>query len=234
MKPVSINNVHIYPFKDYNDAISYVENNKGILVAVNAEKILHATDQTRKVINNNIGYPDGVGAVWALKKKGINSVKRIPGVELWLHIIRKYYKTNSFYLVGSTKDVINITVNKLKNEFFGINILNFRDGFIKNKEEKKELLDDIKKKKPDIVFVAMGSPRQELIMQEMYKIHPAIYQGLGGSFDVYAGKVKRAPKVWQQFNLEWLYRWYKQPLARTKRNLQLTKFIYYLYFNKFQ
>lgn len=90
--------------------------------------------------------------------------------------------------------------------------------------EKQALLDDIAAKKPDVVFVAMGSPKQELLMEEMLERHEAIYQGLGGSFDVYTGHVERAPKWWVDHNLEFAYRLVRQP-SRIKRQIYLVKFL---------
>ena len=193
--------------------------NKSILVAVNAEKILKSTSQIREIINRNIGYPDGVGAVWALQKKGIKSTVKIPGCELWLKIIEKYFKTKTFYLVGSKQEVIEATVNQLKKDFEGIQIINYRNGYVRTEQEKKALINDITTLRPDVVFVAMGSPKQELLMEEIKQNHPsAVYQGLGGSFDVYTGYVKRAPKWWVRNNLEWAYRLLKQP-TRIKRQI---------------
>ena len=114
-------------------------------------------------------------------------------------------------------------LSKLKEEFPRINILKYRDGYIKSDEEKQMLIDDIADKKPDVVFVAMGSPKQELLMEEMSKKHPAIYQGLGGSFDVYTGTVERAPEWWVKHNLEWAYRLIKQP-SRINRQIHLVRF----------
>ena len=91
-------------------------------------------------------------------------------------------------------------------------------------EEKMALLDVIAEKKPDVVFVAMVSPKQELLMEEMQKLHAAIYQGLGGSFDVYTGSVQRAPKWWVDRNLEFAYRLIKQP-SRIKRQIHLVRFL---------
>ncbi|MCL4167019.1 UNVERIFIED_CONTAM: hypothetical protein GTU68_007660, partial [Idotea baltica] len=186
------------------------------MVAVNAEKILHATDESRELINRNLGYPDGIGAVWALQKKGIKNVVKIPGCELWLDVVQNYYKTKSFYLVGGKQGIIEATINKLKVEFEGINICNYRNGYIKTEEEELNLIDDIKKHNPDVVFVAMGSPKQEVLMERIQKEHAAVYQGLGGSFDVYTGNVKRAPKWWVKNNMEWTYRLLSQP-SRIKR-----------------
>jgi len=201
-----INGVNIYGFTSKEELINFVFDKKGILVAINAEKIYHATDETRQIINNNIGYSDGIGAVKALKKKGIRNAIKIAGCELWLDIISRTYKTNNFYLVGGTEDTINKTISKLKFDFEDITILGYRNGFIKTEEERELLINDIKEKKPDYVFVAMGSPKQEYLMQDMEKMHKAVYQGLGGSFDVYIGKLKRAPRWWIENNLEWLYR----------------------------
>jgi UDP-N-acetyl-D-mannosaminouronate:lipid I N-acetyl-D-mannosaminouronosyltransferase len=150
---------------------------------------------------------------------------------LWLDIITHLYQTKSFYLVGAKEEVIQQTVEKLKNEFPGINIIGYRNGYINTKEEQQQLVQTIATQKPDIVFVAMGSPKQELLMQEMQQHHPAIYQGLGGSFDVYVGNVERAPKWWVKNNLEWAYRLVKQP-SRIKRQIHLVRFFWLLLFNK--
>ncbi len=222
---VLLNGVKVYPFTSEKELLEWVNRQKGILVAINAEKILHATEQTRGIINRNIGYCDGIGAVMAMKKKGYKDVVKIPGCELWLKIIATLYRNNkSFYLIGGKQEVIEATVNKLKEEFAGIRIVAYRDGYIRTEEERMNLIEDIAVKKPDVVFVAMGSPKQELLMEEMLERHPAIYQGLGGSFDVYTGNVKRAPKWWVDHGLEWAYRLVKQP-SRIRRQVFLVKFL---------
>lgn len=201
------NGVKIYPFSSADELIEYVDREKGILVATNAEKILLATDQTKQIINDNVGYCDGEGAVRALKRHGLKQVTRIAGCDLWLKIVEKKHPQGaSFYLVGTTEEIIQETVEKLKKDYPGINILNYRNGFLKNEEERRDLIEDIAQKKPDCVFVAMGSPRQELLMAEMQKCHKAIYQGLGGSFNVFTGHTARAPKWWQNHGLEFAYR----------------------------
>ena len=165
------------------------------------------------------------GAVMALKKKGHKEVIKIPGCELWLRIINMTYQQGkSYYLVGGKQEVIERTVKKLKEDYPGIRIANFRNGYIKTEEERKNLLEDIVTKRPDVVFVAMGSPKQELLMEEMAERHKAVYQGLGGSFDVYTGNVKRAPQWWVRHNLEWAYRLVKEPV-RIKRQIHLVRFL---------
>ncbi len=222
---VIVNGVKVNPFTSFDALLSHVLERKGILVAINAEKILHATEQTRGIINRNIGYCDGIGAVMALRKRGYKDVVKLPGCELWLKIIEALFRRDKkFYLVGSKQEVIEATVEKLKKEYPGISIAGFRNGYIKTPEEKKALINDIREKKPDVVFVAMGSPKQELLMEEIFEAHPAIYQGLGGSFDVYTGNVKRAPKWWVDHDLEFAYRLIKQP-SRIKRQIHLVKFL---------
>tara|TARA_R110000850_G_scaffold238835_2_gene363495 strand:- start:1731 stop:2429 length:699 start_codon:yes stop_codon:yes gene_type:complete len=231
MNSLIIHNIKLYAPIDSSDLIEYAISNRKILIAVNAEKILMADSNFAKFISNNIGYPDGIGAVWLLRRRGFSYAKRIPGVELWLNIINERYLINSFYLVGGKEEVIQTTVNKLKLDFPRFNLLGFRNGYITSEEERIALKNDILLKKPDIVFVAMGSPIQEELMQELYEAHPAVYQGLGGSFDVYTGRIDRAPEWWRNNNLEWAYRLYKEPW-RIKRQIHLIKFLPYIIFNK--
>lgn len=230
---VELNGMKVYPFNSPKELLDFVASNKGILVAVNAEKVTKATDETRMIVNNNIGYADGAGVVVVMHKLGHPEAVRIAGCDLWLEIIRQSYKKKTFYLVGGKQEVIDETISKLQKEFEGIKILGYRNGYIKNFEEQYYLITDVIRKKPDVVFVAMGSPKQEKLMAEMMAGHKAIYQGLGGSFDVYTGRVKRAPLWWQKHNLEFLYRFLKQP-QRYKREYYRLKFLYWLMIGKFK
>ncbi len=226
-----LNGLKTHSFSSREDLIHYALEEKKSLIAINAEKILYANPSTSNIINKNIGYPDGVGAVWGLKKKGFKETLKIPGCELWLDIIETCHASKSFYLVGSKQEVIEQTVHKLKQQYPNINILNYRNGYIKNNQERDDLINDIVSLKPDIVFIAMGSPKQELLIESIQEQHQAVYQGLGGSFDVFTGNVKRAPKWWIKYNLEWAYRLLKEP-KRIKRQIHLVRFLYLLLFNK--
>lgn len=231
MNKITINGVDICPFSSRDELMDYVDKNKSILIAINAEKLMNATDQTRAIINSNIGYCDGVGAVWALKQKGARNVVKIPGCELWLNIVKRYHSYKSFYLIGGKQEVIDSTIYNLKHEYPDINILGYRNGYLENNDERAELIDDVVEKKPDVVFVAMGSPKQELLMGDMQKRHKAIYQGLGGSFDVYTGNAQRAPKWWLDHNLEFAYRFIKKP-KRIKRQIPIIKLAIRLFFRR--
>ncbi len=230
-KPVSLNGVEVYPFDSVESLIEFTENRKGILVAINAEKILHATDQTRAIINNNIGFCDGSGCQIALKQKGYKYAQKIAGCELWLHFIERFHSNRTFYLIGSKPEVIEETVQKLRAQFEDISIVGYRDGYLKSDEERQALIKDVAEKQPDYVFVAMGSPKQELLMEELLKAHPAVYQGLGGSFDVFTGHVQRAPKWWVDHNIEFAYRLVKEP-KRIGRQIHLVKYAWGLLWRK--
>jgi UDP-N-acetyl-D-mannosaminouronate:lipid I N-acetyl-D-mannosaminouronosyltransferase len=232
MKFEFLNGVKTHAPDSREQLINYAVAHNKIMIAVNAEKIMHATEESRAIANRNLGYPDGIGAVWSLHKKGHKSTVKISGCELWLDILVKYYSSKSFYLVGGKQQVIEATIKKLQSEFKGINISNYRNGYLANQDEEEELIADIVNKKPDVVFVAMGSPKQELLMERIQKQHTAVYQGLGGSFDVYIGKVKRAPRWWINNNLEWAYRLVRQP-SRIKRQIHLLRFFVNLHLNKY-
>lgn len=221
---VYLNDYKTHPFKSRNDFLNYLGdgNFHNILIALNAEKLMKDHDTLQKLVNQHVGYPDGVGTVMALKRKGYNSEK-IPGAEFWLDIIKRYYEDKTFYMVGGKREVIEQTVGRLKEEYQGIDIVGHRDGYMNDQEEEK-LIKDIEDKEPDIVFVAMGSPKQEFLMEKMFEAHPALYMGLGGSFDIYCGLKERAPKVFRKVGLEWFYRLITEP-SRFRRQIVYFPFL---------
>jgi len=218
-----INNYKINAFKSKEEFLHKISNEKKILVAMNAEKIVKKDKALIEIVNNNIGYPDGVGAIIALRRKGLKSIK-IPGSEFWLDIIQEFHKSKTFYLIGSSNHVIEGTVKRLKKEYPNINILGYQNGFL-NRGDKQNLIENLKKQKPDIVFVAQGTPRQEFLMSELIQKYPALYMGLGGSFDIYGGDKKRAPMLFLKLQLEWFYRLLQEP-TRIGRQLALMKFLF--------
>lgn len=214
-----VNGVKYYAFTSYDEIIDFIEGKKKILVAINAGKLNEATDQTRAIINDNIGYCDGIGAVWPLRKKGFKEAVTLSGCDIWTKIIARWVPLGrKFYFVGGKQDIIDQTITKLKEDFPGINIVGYRNGYIKTEQEKEALKEDIKRTEPDIVFVAMGSPKQEIMMSELIKAYPTMYQGLGGSFDVYVG-AKKVPPHWViDWNMYGIYRTFSDlTWARVKR-----------------
>ena len=202
-----LNGIKTYSFSAMDELVEYGMDQKKLLVAINSDKITYAEPRLKTIIDRNIGYCDGNGAVWAINQKGLNDAIKIAGCDLWLEFVKKYYRSKSFYLIGAEKCVVQKVVDKLESEYPEINIVGYRDGFIRIHSEEETLINDIAEKKPDIIFVAMGSPKQEYLMDDISKKHNAVMLGLGGSFNVYSGNVKRAPKIFLDLKLEFLYRY---------------------------
>ena len=205
-KRVSVNGIKIYPFKSMEELIDFVVDKKQLLIAINAGKIGRVDDDFRQLVSDNIGYADGIGALKAIKKAGFKDAAKIPGCDIWLKIIERQYKTSSFYFVGGKQEVIDEVISGLRKDYPGINIVGYRNGYIKNELEEESLIKEIVEKQPEYVFVAMGSPKQENLMKKMMIHHKALYQGLGGSFDVYTGQVKRTPQWLINFGFDGPYR----------------------------
>ena len=196
-----------------------INSEKEFIVTANPE-ILTMGDKDKefdKILldKNTTIIPDGIGVIKGAEMLGINIPERITGVELTAELIRlcdKYHK--SMYLFGATKEVISKMKILIEQKYSGINLLGTQNGYV---EDKNAVMEDIKMKKPDVVLVALGVPKQEkLIYEHLQDFDKGIFVGVGGSFDVISGSKKRAPKIFIKLNLEWLYRIAFSP-ARWKR-----------------
>lgn len=221
---------NVFAVREKEAFISEVIKEKKILIAMNAKKIVIKDPKYTSIVNNNIAYPDGMPVVKALRKKNLISVK-YPGHKLWLDIIDKTYKNKKFYIIGATSIVVEEVVEKLKEKYKDIQIVNFRNGYFKDGDIVR-LKKDLQEKRPDIILVAMGFPTQDYFMQELFDTSPALYIGLGGSFNVYTGRASLVPLWWEKYmKSEGLYRLLQDPkkISRQKYNL---KFLFYYYMNK--
>jgi UDP-N-acetyl-D-mannosaminouronate:lipid I N-acetyl-D-mannosaminouronosyltransferase len=228
LKSVKINGLKIYGFESKKDLIECIDDKKVILISAAAESIIRNDKNFNDIAEGHIAYPDGIGAVMALKQKGIKSTK-IPGAELWLDVL-KANPEKQLYLLGSSHSVIKNTAEKIKIDFPNLDVVGYRDGYFKP-EEFENIKNEILNLKPDLVFVALGQPRQEYIAEDLFSVHPALYMGLGGSFDIYGGDKKRAPKIFIDLGLEWLYRLLKEP-TRIGRQMVLVKFLGLLFLRR--
>lgn len=159
--------------------------------------------------------PDGIGIVKASRMLDYDIKERITGVDIAYKLLEYGNDLGkSIYLFGSKQEVIDDLVKVINNDYPNLKIVGSKNGYEKNKDK---IFDDIKKKEPDIVLVALGIPAQEkLIYKHLDKFKKGIFVGVGGSFDVISGHKKRAPKIFIKLNLEWLYRLMKEP-SRLKR-----------------
>ena len=133
------------------------------------------------------------------------------------------------FLIGGLAVVLTQTFAKLTE--MGVKVVGMQDGYFDPNEE-EQLIQKVKASGAKIITVALGSPKQELLMARIQQAYPdALYMGVGGSYDVFVGKVKRAPKAWQRLGLEWLYRLFHQP-TRWKRQKRLLKYAYYYLTNQ--
>lgn len=174
---------------------------------------------------NSLIIPDGVGVKVAAKMKGMSIAEKIPGVELMVDIIERCSKTNtSVYLLGATDKSLDLCVNKLKKDFPNTNIVGMRNGFF-SEDDTNNIVQEIIDSKAEVLFVALGCPKQETFIVSNFNILPCkILMGVGGSFDVIGGLKNRAPKIMISLGLEWLYRVILEPF-RIKRLLVIPKFL---------
>lgn len=196
----------------------------GFAIAVNAEKIVASyenPDVHKTLSTATMLYPDGAG-VSLLMSKRLAPTARIPGCDLWMSIMGESAKHKvPVFIVGATKEVNEQTVQRLLHD--GVNVVGSADGYFASEED---LVDCIKSSKAKIITVALGSPRQENFINKCRQVYPdAFYMGVGGTYDVFVGRVKRAPQFWQNLNLEWLYRLVSEP-KRAFRQIKLIKYIW--------
>lgn len=178
-------------------------------------------------------FPDGSSIVMALRLRGLNTVK-VSGVELWIEMIRTApLERRKVALLGGSQYVVAEVENRLQNEEPHVEIVYSRNGYFPEIEI-SEIIDRISNTAPKLIFVALGSPKQEKIIKQLCESTNAIILGVGGSFDVYAGVKKRAPKLFLKLQLEWLHRLLvDMSMQRLRRQLSALKFLPYLLLGKY-
>lgn len=198
------------------------EEQKTFLITANPE-IFMSAQQNRKIHDmlvdkDNIVTADGEGIVKAAAMLDMNVTEKIAGVDTVEHLIKYAHKHGrSLYVYGSSQVVLDAFSNKLATKYANVNVLSLKNGY-DNKDD--EILNDMLEKQPDIVLVALGVPRQELlILNTIEQFQKGVFVGVGGSIDVLSGFKKRAPKVFITCKLEWFYRIIKEP-KRIKRFYQ--------------
>lgn len=215
-KTVKLQGFNVDTF-DFDTAVDYAKTNGGQIVTINPEMISCAKKNKplAEIINNaELVVPDGIGVEIGLKILG-HKVHRIAGVELGRRLVEEFAKSGKrVAMVGAKPEIIKKASENLKNEIPGLNLVYVQDGYFTDDER---VLAELKNASPDLVLVALGSPKQEEFISRAKSLLPkALMIGLGGSFDVWSGVVERAPLFYQKAGLEWLYRTVKEP-KRFKR-----------------
>ena len=209
----------IYSFLE-NDGCHYV-------FTPNSEMIMTAyrDKNFREILNSaDILTADGIGVVYASKILKNPLTERAAGYDTAMELLKKMDEgKKSLYLFGSKPGVADRASEKIKKMHPNIIISGCADGYFDDEKE-KEIIADINSKKPDVLFVCLGVPKQEKwIYKHKNDLEVKVMMGLGGSLDVIAGEAKRAPEIFQKLNMEWFYRLCKEPW-RIGRMMDLPKF----------
>lgn len=185
---------------------------------------LNSVDYMAMMKRAELIVPDGTGVVWAASYVGNPVAERVPGIEL----IHKLFTVGEqqgwkVYFLGTAPDVIREAGLRIANQYPELDIVGVRDGFF-GPDQDAEVVEDIRQAAPDLLLVGRSVEGQEpWIDRYKHVLEVPVVIGVGGSFDVIAGKAKRAPVLFQKLRLEWFYRLLKEP-KRYKRMLALPKF----------
>lgn len=201
----------------FEQAVDWAYSKHGQIVTINPEMISAAqlNPEFADIIKKaELVVADGIGVEIGLKILGY-SVKRIAGIDLGKALIEKFTASGkSVAMIGAKPGVVDSAVVNLSKEYQNLNVVYSHDGYFDNDED---IIESVISANPDLILVALGSPKQEFFIHNIKeKLPNSTLIGLGGSFDVWAGVVERAPKIYQKLGLEWLYRTLKEP-KRFKR-----------------
>jgi N-acetylglucosaminyldiphosphoundecaprenol N-acetyl-beta-D-mannosaminyltransferase len=184
-------------------------------VALNVAKLVNMRrneELRRDVSESHIVGIDGMGIVWGARALGIDVPERVSGVDLMERLLEVCSQLEFRpYFLGATQDVIERATLKALERWPGLIFAGFRNGYF-SPEEEPAIVEEIRRAKPDCLFIAMPTPRKERFLRKHREtLGIPFIMGVGGSLDVLAGHVSRAPQAMQRAGLEWLYRVYQEP-----------------------
>ena len=200
------------------------------ITTLNPEMIVNARAniEFQSAINNShLLVPDGTGITWAMKIVNNETIQRVPGIELAEKILESANElSKKIAIFGGKKNVLEKTVLRLNKLYPKIQIVKAIDGYILE-EKYSEVASEIASQKPNIVFVGLGSPLQEIWINKFSHLFPySIMIGIGGSLDVWSGTKPRAPIWMRQSHLEWLYRVLIEPKRIPRLLKSIPVFLY--------
>ena len=195
----------------------------------NPEIIMAATEdeEFRNILNSaDLCTADGIGVVYAARILKTPVPERVAGFDLTCALLEKMSKTGkSVFLFGAKPTVAEIAAANMEKKYEGIKIAGTHDGYFKSEDE-AEIVREINESGADLLLVCLGAPKQEKwIAAHRDELNVKLCMGVGGTLDVFAGTAKRAPKIFIKLNLEWLYRFIKNP-SRIGRFAALPKFMW--------
>ncbi|MBU2603230.1 MAG: WecB/TagA/CpsF family glycosyltransferase [Actinobacteria bacterium] len=198
-----------------------------IATSFNPELAVKAQDDpavTEALLAADLRYPDGVGVVWAAERRGVRGLERVPGIELAERVLAGAAEEElPVYLLGASPGVAKEAAAALRARMPGLHVVGCRHGYF-GEDEEREIVEAINASAAAVLLVALGAPRQELFI-ERHKgdLGVGAALGVGGSFDVWSGRVRRAPDRVRELGLEWIYRLATDP-KRVRRQVALPVF----------
>lgn len=193
--------------------IQHVVVNVGKLVAMQKDRRLADSVNGSDLIN-----ADGQGIVWASRLLGCPLPERVAGIDLMQNLVKlAYEKGYRCFFLGANEEVVAKVVEIYSNVYSPNIIAGYRNGYFTSEEE-ESVAKQISESNADLLFVAISSPKKEIFMNKFKKtINVPFIMGVGGSFDVIAGKTKRAPLWMQNIGMEWFFRLIQEPRRMWKR-----------------
>lgn len=197
-------------------AMKLMEGHNGAYVVTpNSEMLVRAMDcpELRMALQGAaLSLPDGVGVLLASHILGMPIPRRLTGIDFASRLMDTMARTEkSVFLLGARPGVAERAAQRLKRRYPGLIVVGTNSGYFAPEEE-RDLIARINAAAPDLLLVCLGSPKQELWMaQHSAQLSAGLMAGLGGALDVFAGRIRRAPKLWRRLGLEWLYRLLCQP-----------------------
>ena len=190
---------------------------------VNAAKIVNMQSDEHlreSVLSSDVIFADGMSLVWAARLLGKRLPERVAGIDLMYALFERGNETGfKIFCLGAEEWVSELVEERLRNEYPGVQMVGRRNGYFAEHEQ-ADVARQIRDSGADILFVAMSSPHKEnFIARWEDEMNVTVTHGVGGSFDVFAGKVARAPRSWQRAGLEWLYRLLQEPRRLWRRYL---------------
>jgi N-acetylglucosaminyldiphosphoundecaprenol N-acetyl-beta-D-mannosaminyltransferase len=203
-----------------------------VVVTANVEMVMlarHMPDVRRILGNASLVVADGVGVVWGSRQLGRPLPARVPGIDLADRLCREAARRGwRLYLLGGSPGVADAAAGQLRARFPGIVIAGTASGYFTPADEPR-VIDAVRGAAPALLFAGLGFPRQERwLARHLDALAVPVAIGVGGTFDVWAGRSRRAPRIWQTLGLEWFYRLIREP-RRLGRQLAIPHFMAIVY-----
>lgn len=198
------------------------------IITLNPEMLLETqknSEFNRLIKESSLVFPDGIGLVYASKIVGSPLKERITGIDFTKKALELLSgKGGSAYFLGAKPGIAELAAKNISKEIPGLKIVGVRDGYFKEEDELR-IVEEINESGADMLCLALGSPKQEFFANKYKdKLKCKVAIGIGGSFDVWSGTLKRAPQFYIDHNLEWLYRLIQEP-KRINRIIKLPLFL---------